>query len=475
MCYCILQNLQLIEKKMFIKNKNCPFIFALILTDCIVFILSFLIAFYFRFYILNSATTIYSFDKYFILLLFLIPIWLFFTNLFIGYKLFYISKFDLFIKIIKTTIYFIIFTLALIFIIKDDFSRLLISFMTINLIFLTLIFRYIFKRLSAYIVYKLNIRNNLLVIGKNVRKYKKIFNNYYINKVFYYPYQIETENIEKLKFLSIKKNIKEIIITNYSIKDEEFLSLCDWAQTNDIDIKILPNEVQMTKDKIVLDDTLGIPVILLISNPVRDFDYFLKRILDIIFSVILLIILSPVFIIIAICIKLESKGSVFFKHLRVGFNEKEFYCYKFRSMVDNADKKTNALTENSLQQNKVFLKLEDDSRVTRIGKFIRKYSIDELPQLFNVLKGEMSLVGPRPIVKWELEQIKNNYHNYSYKKMFKVLPGITGLWQVSGRSLLNDEKRLELEIFYVDNWSLNLDIKILLKTIVVVIFHKGAY
>ena len=231
----------------------------------------------------------------------------------------------------------------------------------------------------------------------------------------------------------------------------------------------------MTKDKIVLDDTLGIPVILLISNPVRDFDYFLKRILDIIFSVILLIILSPVFIIIAICIKLESKGSVFFKHLRVGFNEKEFYCYKFRSMVDNADKKTNALTENSLQQNKVFLKLEDDSRVTRIGKFIRKYSIDELPQLFNVLKGEMSLVGPRPIVKWELEQIKNNYHNYSYKKMFKVLPGITGLWQVSGRSLLNDEKRLELEIFYVDNWSLNLDIKILLKTIVVVIFHKGAY
>ncbi|MBO7611847.1 MAG: sugar transferase [Elusimicrobia bacterium] len=459
---------------MFIKNKNFPFIFALILTDCIVFILSFLVAFYFRFHILHPAI-IYSFDKYFILSLFLIPVWILFTNFFIGYRLFYISKFDLFIKITKTAFCFIIFILALIFIIKNDFSRLLIFFMTINLIFFTLIFRYIFKRLSAYVIYKLNIRNNLLVIGKNVRKYKKIFNNYYINKVFYYPYQAETGNIEKLKFLSIKKNIKEIIITNYSIKDEEFLSLCDWAQTNDIDIKILPNEVQMTKDKIILDDTLGIPVILLISNPVRDVDYFLKRILDIIFSAFLLIILSPLFVIIAICIKAESKGSVFFKHLRVGFNKKEFYCYKFRSMVDNADKKTNTLTENSLQQNKVFLKLEDDSRVTKIGKFIRKYSIDELPQLFNVLKGEMSLVGPRPIVKWELEQIRNHYHNYSYKKMFKVLPGVTGLWQVSGRSLLNDEKRLELEIFYVDNWSLSLDIKILLKTIIVVIFHKGAY
>ena len=101
---------------------------------------------------------------------------------------------------------------------------------------------------------------------------------------------METKNIENLKFLSIKKNIKEIIITNYSIKDDEFLSLCDWAQTNDIDIKILPNEVQMTKDKIVLDDTLGIPIILLISNPVRDFDYFLKRVLDIAFSLIILII-----------------------------------------------------------------------------------------------------------------------------------------------------------------------------------------
>jgi exopolysaccharide biosynthesis polyprenyl glycosylphosphotransferase len=347
--------------------------------------------------------------------------------------------------------------------------------MTINLMFFTLIFRYFFKRIIAYVIYKLDIRNNLLVIGKKVRRYKEIFNNYYINKVFYYPYQLETKNIENLKYLSIKKDIKEIIIINYSIKDEEFLSLCDWAQTNNIDIKILPNEVQMTQDKIVLDDTLGIPVILLISNPVREFDYFLKRILDIILAIVLLIILSPIFLIIAICIKIESKGPIFYKHLRVGFNEKEFYLYKFRSMINNADKQLTDLTENSLQQNEAFLKLEEDDRITRIGKFLRKYSIDELPQLFNVLKGEMSIVGPRPIVRWEVEQIKRIYHNYSYKKMFKVLPGITGLWQVSGRSLLNDEKRLELEIFYVDNWSLNLDIKILLKTIFVVLFHKGAY
>ena len=461
-------------KKMIIKNKKFPFILALLLTDCFTFLLSFLLAFYFRFYILHP-TNVFSFKEYLIIAICLIPIWILFVNFFIGYKLFYTSLFDLFLKAIKSTFSFIIFVLALIFIIKNDSSRLLIVFMVINLVFFTSILRYIVKRLIAYIIYKLNIRNNLLVIGKNVRKYKKAFNNYYINKVFYYPYQMETTNIEKLKFLSIKKSIKEIIITNFSIKDDEFLSLCDWAQTNDIDIKILPNEVQMTKDKIVLDDTLGIPIILLISNPVRDFDYFLKRVLDIIFSLIILIILSPVFLLLAILIKLDSKGSVFYKHLRIGYNEKEFYCYKFRSMISDAEQQLKNLTQNSLQQNKAFLKLEDDTRITKIGKFIRKYSLDELPQLFNVLKGEMSLVGPRPIVKWELEQIKKIYHNYSYKKMFKVLPGITGLWQVSGRSLLNDEKRLELEIFYVDNWSLNLDIKILFKTIFVVIFHKGSY
>ena len=238
---------------------------------------------------------------------------------------------------------------------------------------------------------------------------------------------------------------------------------------------IIPNEVQTAGYNIVLDDTLGIPIILLISNPVRDFDYFIKRIIDIILSAFSLLCLFPVFLLLAVLIKAESKGPVFFKHKRIGYNEKEFYCYKFRSMFNDADKKLDTIKNNSLAQNQTFLKLKDDERVTKVGSFIRKYSLDELPQLFNVLKGEMSIVGPRPIVKWELDRIKKVYHTYNYKKMFKVLPGITGLWQVSGRSLLEDEKRLELEIFYVDNWSLNLDIKIMLKTFIVVAFHRGAY
>jgi len=463
---------------MFLKNKNIHYAFILLFTDCIAFLCAVIVAYYLKFHIFykfSSLNVIYPFIKTIKISLFFLPIWILFLNFFIGYKLFYISMFNLFIKLLKTSTTFIIFIFASIFIVKNDYSRLFILFVWLNLIIFTLLFRYFFKRIIAYIIYKLNIRTNLLVIGKKVRRFKKIFNNNYINKVYYYPYLLDTNNIEKLKFLSIKKEVKEIIIINYLIKDFEFLSLCDWAQTNNIDIKILPNEVQMTKDKIVLDDTLGIPIILLISNPVRDFDYFIKRVLDIIFSSISLILLSPIFLIIAILIKFESTGPIFFKHRRLGYNEKEFYCYKFRSMCSDANKKLKNLTDNSLKQNLAFLKLEDDNRITKVGKFIRKYSLDELPQLLNVLKGEMSLVGPRPIVKWELEQIKKTYHNYSYNKMFKVLPGITGLWQSSGRSLLSDERRLELEIFYVDNWSLTLDIKILLKTILVVIFHKGAY
>ncbi len=459
---------------MLTNKKIILFIFILILTDCISFLLSFITAFYSRFYIF-SANDIYSFTQYFKIVLCLIPVWILFINFFVEYKLFYISKFNLFIKTLKASTAFIIFILALIFIIKNDTSRLLVFIMWINLIIFTISFRYILKKLIAYIIYKLDIRNNIIVIGKRVRRYKKFFNNNYINKVFYYPYELNDKNFNKLKFLSLKKHIREIVITNYSINDEQILSFFDWAQTNNIDIKIIPNETQLAKDKIVLDETLGIPVIFLISNPVYSFNYFLKRLLDIIFSFVFLIVLSPLFLLIAILIKIESKGPVFFKHLRIGYNEKDFYCYKFRSMYNDADKKLKDLTQNSINQNEAFLKLENDDRITKVGKFIRKYSLDELPQLLNVLKGEMSLVGPRPIVHWELEQIKKIYHNYSYKKMFKVLPGITGLWQSSGRSLLSDEKRLELEIYYVDNWSLNFDMKILLKTIIVVIFHKGAY
>lgn len=196
----------------------------------------------------------------------------------------------------------------------------------------------------------------------------------------------------------------------------------------------------------------------------------IKRFMDIIGSLVGLILLAPILIIIAIMIKIEDpKGPIVFKQIRVGKNGEEFYMYKFRSMVVNAEEKLKDL----LNQNEVsgaMFKMKEDPRVTNIGRFIRKTSIDELPQLINVLKGDMSLVGPRPPLLREVKE----YTNYD-KQRLMVTPGCTGLWQVSGRSNLSFEQMVELDLYYIIHRNLIFDVKILLKTVKVLLGSKDAF
>jgi exopolysaccharide biosynthesis polyprenyl glycosylphosphotransferase len=195
-----------------------------------------------------------------------------------------------------------------------------------------------------------------------------------------------------------------------------------------------------------------------------------KRIMDICGALIGLICLSWLFLIVALLIKLEDpKGPVFFKQVRVGKDGKEFYMYKFRSMVTNAEE----LLESLLHLNEVtgaMFKMKDDPRVTKVGKFIRKTSIDELPQLWNVLKGDMSLVGPRPPLPREVAQ----YTEYDKQRLL-VTPGCTGLWQVSGRNDLGFDEMVELDLKYIRERSLLYDIKIIFKTIKIMIKPNSAY
>lgn len=195
----------------------------------------------------------------------------------------------------------------------------------------------------------------------------------------------------------------------------------------------------------------------------------IKRIMDFTLSLAGIIAVFPLFLLLVIIIKTTSKGSAFFKQERVGLNEKVFYMYKFRSMViDAEDQFENVVALN--QTNAVMFKAKHDPRVTPIGKFIRKYSLDELPQLLNVLKGEMSLVGPRPPLPRELRSYKRWHH-----AKFLGKPGLTGLWQVSGRANIKDfNDVIALDFTYIRNWNLLMDIKIILKTIPVVIFADGA-
>lgn len=204
------------------------------------------------------------------------------------------------------------------------------------------------------------------------------------------------------------------------------------------------------------------------KSKVKTYD-FVKRIIDIIISGIGLIICLPIFILIAIIIKIDSKGPVFFKHKRIGKHGKKLEIYKFRTMIDNAEEAMKYFTEEQKKEFKENFKLENDPRVTRVGKILRKTSLDELPQIINILKGEMSIIGPRPIVKNELEKYGKNQERF-----LSVAPGLTGYWAANGRSDVSYEERMALELYYVDNRSLLLDLKIFLKTIGSVIKGRGA-
>ncbi|ASA97031.1 sugar transferase [Anoxybacillus flavithermus] len=198
-----------------------------------------------------------------------------------------------------------------------------------------------------------------------------------------------------------------------------------------------------------------------------------KRTIDIIGAIVGLILSSPLFLLMSIFYLFgDSKGPILFRQVRVGKNGKKFYIYKFRSMVVNAEEKLKADKElyQKYLRNNYKLEPHEDPRITNLGRFLRKTSLDEIPQLINVLKGEMSLVGPRPVVEEELKE-----YGSDVAKFLSVKPGMTGYWQVSGRSEVGYPERVDVELFYVEHQSLVLDVIILLKTVGMVLLRKGAY
>ncbi|MCX6991360.1 MAG: sugar transferase [Chlamydiae bacterium] len=204
------------------------------------------------------------------------------------------------------------------------------------------------------------------------------------------------------------------------------------------------------------------------------FQEFIKRSFDVIFSLLSLLFFSPLLLILLILIKNDSPGALLYKAPRIGKHGKIVYCVKLRTMYENADEKLLNLLKSDpflKEEYEIFHKLKNDPRITNVGKWLRKSSLDELPQFFNVLKGDLSVVGPRPYAPDELDEILSHGSN----AIFSVSPGITGLWQTSGRNLLNFEQRVKLEESYIKNRSFFLDIKLILKTIPLILFPKGAF
>ncbi len=195
----------------------------------------------------------------------------------------------------------------------------------------------------------------------------------------------------------------------------------------------------------------------------------IKRVIDVILASVALILLSPLFAIIAIAIKIDSKGPVFFAHKRIGKNGKIIKLYKFRSMVINAEELIKSFTPEQMKEYKENYKLTNDPRITKVGKFLRKTSLDELPQLINIINGDLSIIGPRPVVADELEK-----YGVNKDKFLSVTPGLTGYWAANGRSNTTYEQRKEMELYYIDNLSLKMDIKVFFKTILSVVKKEGA-
>lgn len=313
--------------------------------------------------------------------------------------------------------------------------------------------------------------------------------NYFLNKtsmkVENLGYILETGELKERTF-NVLGNLSELenIIRRYELDQVFFIQhandtllqiqkYIDLCLEMGVTVKVVMDvndAYQMQRSNSFVSSVGTYPLITYHTITLNTYEQFIKRIADLVISLIGIVITSPIMLITAIAIKIDSKGPVFFKQLRVGQNGRTFYIYKFRSMCEDAEEKLDELKDRNEMHGAMF-KISDDPRITRVGRFIRRTSIDELPQFFNVLKGEMSVVGTRPPTVEEVIQYKR-----SQWRRISIKPGITGLWQISGRNQITDfDEVVALDLKYIDNWSLWGDLVIIFKTVGVLLRRKGAY
>ncbi|MDL2301717.1 sugar transferase [Lachnospiraceae bacterium OttesenSCG-928-D06] len=279
-------------------------------------------------------------------------------------------------------------------------------------------------------------------------------------------------HLEELESLIRTHNLDQIYLLQNENYDSEmecrYIELCmDMGVT----VRVIVNYYQQRRTDSYVSTVGTYPVLTYHTVSLNTYEQVMKRLLDILGGICGIIIFMPVMLITAIAIKLDSPGGVLFKQVRIGQNGRRFCMYKFRSMNMNAEKQKESLMKKNEIEGGVMFKMKEDPRITKVGRIIRKYSIDELPQFFNVVKGDMSLVGTRPPTIDEVDKYKRTQW-----RRISIKPGITGMWQVSGRSDVQSfDDIVKMDIDYIDRWTLLLDIKIILRTVLVLLRHKGSY
>lgn len=275
--------------------------------------------------------------------------------------------------------------------------------------------------------------------------------------------------IKDLRRILENQELNEVIVALPATHHSQILAIIENCRVYGVDFKLVPDLFEMRFNEVRIDALNGVPLIGVKDVALRGFNLLLKRMMDTILALVGLLIAAIPMLIISALIKLTSPGQVLFKQMRVGKGGTLFLCYKFRSMYEDAEqKKADLLTQNEVTG--PMFKIKNDPRRTPLGKLLRRSSLDELPQLFNILKGDMSLVGPRPPTPDEADKY-DDWH----RKRLDVTPGLTGLWQVSGRSDLSFEEMVKLDLYYAENWSPAMDLRIILKTIPSWVKGEGAY
>ncbi|MFN0277061.1 MAG: sugar transferase [Pyrinomonadaceae bacterium] len=398
------------------------------------------------------------------------------------------------VSILKSLLYGLLGLILITFVVRRlDFveSRLvLMLFVGISLVTITVFRTLIFRRLFAFASQKKILHRKVLIIGKD-RTAKMVAaqiafdDSHGFDVVGFVTDELATgervfedlKNVGKLSEIGrlVKRlDIDEIIIAESDVTHNALLEIIDKAQETSAEVRLVSELYNIIPEKVLLEKYLGVPIVKMPQNNENVLFNVYKRVFDVMVTAISSVIVFIPFVIIALLIKLTSKGPVFFKHTRIGKDCKPFKFYKFRTMDVGSDDSSHRefVSEFMLAESggNAVRKITNDPRVTPIGRFLRKTSLDELPQLFNVIKGEMSLVGPRPCLPYELEQ----YQDW-HRRRLAVIPGCTGLWQVAGRSAVDFNDMVILDLFYIDNMSPLFDLRIIFRTLPVMLLAKGGH
>lgn len=453
-----------------IRKKRKQLLQFYMFSDIIAIIVAFNLTFWIRFLsgILNTPKGIPLYSQY----LLVIPLLVFIQVMYFSYQGFYELKLrrnrldDLFLVLVNTVVssFFVILIISylrsykfIVFEISHIYLLIYIPLCMILIFSLRLLIFRIFKNIFI----KKNGVSRILVAGTGdmavmVSEKLRKYSHFGIEVIGFLSSDKRKDvlgSYDELEKVVRKHGITDLFIA-LSLKEyESIMKLIKRGNNLFLDIKLVPDILQITSLKAGMEHLEGIPTINLGDIPLHGYRLAVKTIFDLIFSLAGTILLLPFFLLIALLIKLDSRGPVFYSQRRVGLDGKHFNIIKFRTMIQNAEKKTG-----------VIWSPPDDKRITRVGGFLRKFSIDELPQLFNVLIGEMSLVGPRPERPELVEKFKNDIPKYMLRHRVKT--GITGWAQVHGlRQNTPLDKRIEFDIFYIQNWTFKLDLEILWRTV----------